>query len=139
MAFCSKCGAQLNESERFCPNCGTAADGSSAMPNTSADSTGTLMGILSYLGILVLIPYFVKEQTPFVRSHAIRGINLFLLEVIAGAAVGLLGAVLPIIGGIVGWLVSLASLALSIIGIINVCNKEDKDLPVIGGIRLIKK
>jgi uncharacterized membrane protein len=97
------------------------------------------MGVLAYLGILALIPYFVKDQSPFVRYHAVRGMNLFILELIAGVACGILTAGLPIIGTILGWLVSIAGLVLSIFGIINVANKEKKDLPVIGGIQFVKE
>ncbi|PKM40864.1 MAG: hypothetical protein CVV04_06230 [Firmicutes bacterium HGW-Firmicutes-9] len=95
------------------------------------------MGILAYLGILALVPYLVKDQSAFVRSHAIRGINLLVLEVIAWVAVGVFAWV-PILDGILSTVVGLASFAFSLIGIINVANKEDKDLPFIGGIRLIK-
>jgi uncharacterized membrane protein len=72
-----------------------------------------------------------------VRSHAIRGINLLILEVIAWVAVGVFSWV-PILDGILSTVVGLASFVFSLIGIINVANKEDKDLPVIGSIRLIK-
>jgi len=95
------------------------------------------MGILAYLGILSLIPFLVKDQSSFVRAHAVRGINLFLLEVIAWVAVGVFSWV-PVLDGILSTVVGLASFALSLIGIINVANKEDKDLPFIGSIRLIK-
>ena len=95
------------------------------------------MGILAYLGVLSLIPYLVKDQTPFVRAHALRGINLFILEIIAWVAVGVFSWV-PVLNDILGTVIGLASFALSLIGIINVANKEDKDLPFIGNIRLIK-
>ena len=39
---------------------------------------------------------------------------------------------------ILSTIVGLAGFALSLIGIINVANKEDKDLPFIGTIRMIK-
>jgi len=107
MAYCAKCGSQLNESDKACGNCGEPVPGANRAPETTS-SNDMWMGILSYLGLLALIPYLVKDQSAFVRSHAVRGI------------------------------VGLASFAFSLIGIINVANKEDKDLPVIGNIRLIK-
>ena len=87
--------------------------------------------------MLALVPYLVKDQSSFVRAHAVRGINLFILEIIAWVAVGVFSWV-PVLDGILSTLVGLASFALSLIGIINVANKEDKDLPFIGNIRLIK-
>lgn len=136
MAFCSKCGSQLNEGDKACGNCGEPVGGATRSPETTS-SNDMWMGILSYLGILALIPYLVKDQTPFVRAHAVRGINLLLLEVIAWVAVGVFSWV-PVLDGILSTVVGLASFALSLIGIINVANKDDKDLPFIGSIRLIK-
>lgn len=139
MAFCSKCGSPIDDNENFCPKCGAPVSGSSGDPVVVNNSNDTLMGVLAYLGILALIPYFVKDQSSFVRYHAVRGMNLFILELIAGVACGIISAGLPVIGSILGWLVSVAGLVLSIFGIINVANKEKKDLPVIGGIQFIKE
>ncbi len=135
MAYCSKCGAQLNEGDKACGNCGEPVVADRTTSSTS--SNDMWMGILAYLGILSLIPYLVKDQTPFVRTHAVRGINLFLLEVIVWVAVGVFSWV-PVLNDILSTVAGLASFALSLIGIINVANKEDKDLPFIGSIRMIK-
>ncbi|HWQ06246.1 MAG TPA: zinc ribbon domain-containing protein, partial [Feifaniaceae bacterium] len=123
MAFCSKCGTQIGEGEKVCPSCGTPVEG----PVVTSGSNDTLMGVFAYLGILALIPYFSKGQSPFVRFHALQGMNLLILEIIAGVASGILSYV-PVLGGIVSWVLSLGSLALSIIGIVNVANKEMKEL-----------
>jgi uncharacterized membrane protein len=119
----------------FCPKCGAPV----GEPVVTGGQNDKVMGILAYIGILALIPYFVQDQSSFVRYHAVRGMNLFLLELIAGVASGILQIGLPLIGSIVGWLVSIAGLAFSIIGIVNVCNSEQKDLPFIGGIRFVKE
>ena len=136
MAYCSKCGAQLNEGDKACGNCGEPVPGASGA-YTSTGSNDMWMGILAYLGILSLIPFLVKDQSSFVRAHAVRGINLFLLEVIAWVAVGVFSWV-PVLNDILSTVAGLAGFAFSLIGIINVANKEDKDLPFIGSIRLIK-
>lgn len=136
MAFCAKCGNQLGDGDKVCGNCGTPVGGSVHAGNTTG-SNDMLMGILSYLGVFALIPYLVKGQTAFVHSHAVRGINLFLLEIIAWIAVGVFSWV-PVLDTILSSLVGLACFILSLIGIINVANREDKDLPFIGSIRLIK-
>ncbi|MEN6594637.1 MAG: zinc ribbon domain-containing protein [Clostridiaceae bacterium] len=134
MAFCSKCGTQIGEGEKVCPSCGTPVEG----PVVTSGSNDTLMGVFAYLGILALIPYFSKGQSPFVRFHALQGMNLLILEIIAGVASGILSYV-PVLGGIVSWVLSLGSLALSIIGIVNVANKEMKELPIVGGLQIIKQ
>ena len=85
MAYCAKCGSQINEGDNACSNCGEPV-GRAAEPVVVNQSNDKLMGVLSYLGILSLIPYFIKDQSSFVRYHAVRGLNLFLLELIAGVA-----------------------------------------------------
>ena len=133
MAYCSKCGAQMSDNDQFCPSCGATVDNS----NATTGSNDTLMGVFAYLGLLALIPYFSKGQSSFVRAHALRGMNLLLLEVIAGVAVSLFAWV-HVLSSVLGSLVSLASLAFSIIGIVNVANHKDEDLPIIGSVRIIK-
>ncbi len=133
MAFCSKCGSSLNEGDKVCGNCGTPVTGAAH----SGSSNETLMGILAYLGVLALVPYLVKDQSAFVHAHAVRGMNLFLLEVIAWVAVGILSWV-PVLNDVLSSVVGLAGFVFSLIGIIYVANHEDKDLPLIGSIRLIK-
>jgi len=136
MAFCSKCGSQISEGENFCPKCGAPVNGAYTAASGSSD---TLMGILSYIGLLALIPYFSKGQSSFVRYHAVRGMNLMILEIIAGVACGILSIGLPVIGDILSWLVSVGGLVLSIFGIVHVANKEMQDLPVVGGIQFVKE
>ena len=140
MAFCAKCGSELSDSEKFCGKCGEpVAQPGSNYTVVQSNSNDKLMGVLSYLGILCLIPYFSKGQTSFVRYHAIRGLNLFLLEVIATAAIWIISAISYNLGSVISWIVSLASLAFTIIGIVTVSNNEQKDLPIIGDIRFVKE
>lgn len=137
MAYCAKCGSQINEGDNACSNCGEPVI-KAAEPVVVNQSNDKLMGVLSYLGILSLIPYFIKDQSSFVRFHAVRGLNLFLLELIAGVAASIIGFILPGLGGLIGWVASVAGLVFSIIGIINVANGDQKDLPIIGGIQFVK-
>jgi len=102
---------------------------------------GKLMGVLSYIGILSLIPYFTEKQNKFVLYHAKQGVNLFLLEIICSGVISIVGPLLWILFwlvSLVSAVVGLASLALSIIGIVNVCNGETKELPYISKFKLIK-
>lgn len=102
---------------------------------------GKLLGILSYIGILSLIPYFVEKNNKFVMYHAKQGLNLFLLEMICSVAISIVGPILWLLFWLVALVsaaVSLASLVLSVIGIINVCNGEAKELPYISKFKLVK-
>lgn len=102
---------------------------------------GKLMGILSYVGVLSLIPYLTEKNNRFVMYHAKQGVNLFLLEIICSVVLSVVGPLMWLLLGVVALvsaLVSLASLALSIIGIVNVCNGYAKELPYINKFKFIK-
>jgi len=114
------------------------------------------LAMLSYIGIFAFIPYFIKTDSKFVKYHAIRGINLLILEGIYTLLDGLLSLikvskVVVDYGNLVGtklvtplWIsVPMATIGiiltiLSIIGIINVCKGKAKELPLINKIKIIK-
>lgn len=91
-----------------------------------------LMGILSYIGILVLIPIFAAKDDPFVRYHANQGLVNFIVALVASVLTAI-----PIVG-IVAGLVGIVCFVFSILGIINAVKGEMKPLPFIGGIEIIK-
>ena len=96
---------------------------------------GKVMAILSYIGILVLIPILTGDvkKSGWVRFHATQGVNLC----IAGILCSILSWV-PILNIILG-IVGLAILILSILGIINVVKGEAKELPLVGQFDLLSK
>ncbi|MCL1839734.1 DUF4870 domain-containing protein [Candidatus Saccharibacteria bacterium] len=123
--------------------------------------SGKGMAILSYFAILALIPYFSEKKNKYVRFHAVQGMNLLLVWVafcllswIVNAIVwaiacpdawsclgNMLGGGLGIIG-IVNLLVSLVGIGIgviAIIGIVNAASGKEKPVPILGGIKIIKK
>lgn len=103
------------------------------------DSTEKVFGILAYFGLLFIVP-LAAGKTQFSKFHANQGLVLFLIELIGGIVLGI-GAAIPIIRIIfiiVGGIFELICLALAIYGIVVAANGEMKELPVIGGIKLIK-
>lgn len=99
-----------------------------------------VMGVLSYLGILVLIPLFAARESPFARFHCNQGIVLALAEVILSFAVRIFGR-LPLVGWIirlVGVLGGLALFVFAIMGIVNAINGKAKELPLVGGFQILK-
>ena len=105
-------------------------------PDTTSSFSGTdissnkVMAILSYIGILVLIPLLAAKDSPFARYHANQGLVLLVFHIIF-LILGKLWAFLGWIGGIL-WFI------LAIIGIINAAKGLAKELPIIGKFRLIK-
>lgn len=101
-------------------------------PTTEPTSTITLneqtvMAALSYVSILVLIPFFLKRHDSFVRFHIKQGIVLLVPELMVYVASGLLYFLWPV------WnIVYLIFIGFMIVGILNALTKKEKALPFIG-------
>lgn len=175
MKFCSNCGKQISDDAKFCPECGhavelkqeTASEENKTQDyqkkvesavadfvNTNDETSGydaadindnKILALLSYLGILFIVPLIAAPQSKFAKFHANQGLVLF----IACVVVGLAGSVLQAIAVVLGFLflalvnvlftaVGLVLLALIIIGIVNACQGKAKELPLIGHFRFIK-
>lgn len=106
----------------------TQNQSSTPVPSPSSGSHKTLMGVLSYLGILVIIPLLTEAKNdPFVKFHAKQGLVLLVCEV----ALTLIGSFFWDLYMIIN-LINLAILVLAIMGIINVSKGQMKELPVVG-------
>lgn len=166
MAFCNKCGAQIDDNAAVCPACGAQQNAANnANPNPipnpipanmqGADYSGQydpndvqqnkVMAVLAYIGLLFLIPLLAAPQSPYARFHTNQGLILFIVDIIVGVVGGILSVILafipiagPIISGIITFLLSACTLALMILGIVNAATGKAKELPVIGKFRLIK-
>ena len=173
MSFCDKCGEQLKEGAKFCPRCGspvgTAGNTqanqnqqyqgqqyqnqnqqnyyqSNQYQNTNYDvSQNKVMAVLSYFGILCLIPLLAAKDSPYARFHANQGLVLFLSEIVVAIALSILSSIftvilwpIAIIISILTIFISIGFLVLMIIGIVNAVQGQEKELPIIGKIRLVK-
>lgn len=87
----------------------------------------TLMGVLCYLGPLVIVSLIVAKTDPFVKYHIKQGLVLLVIEAIVYA----LGMFLWQFWTIYQ-LLNLATFILSIVGIVNVVQGKEKELPIVG-------
>lgn len=95
-------------------------------------SSNKVMGILCYLGILVVIPYLVCKDSKFVKFHMNQGLILLVAGIICSVA-----SFIPVLGLFAG-VIELGIFVLMIIGILNVVNGQAKELPVIGKFSILK-
>ena len=162
MAFCEKCGAQIDETTNVCTGCGVAAGGDKFDQavnsvtdkfnkfNDTADTTSDfdqndikqnkLMAGLSYFGILVLIPIFAAKNSKFARFHANQGLILTIISWGMSIISMVIGEI-PVIGfifSILSGIVSIVTLVLFVIGLINVIQGKAKELPIVGKYRILK-
>lgn len=87
-----------------------------------------LMAAVSYVGVLVFVPIFLKREDPFVNFHAKQGLVIFVGIVIAAIAarwisvIGSLLFVLMLIASILGLLQALLGRRWKIPGIGDIAN-----------------
>ena len=97
-----------------------------------------IMGILAYLGILVLVPIFAAKDSPFAKFHANQGLLLCIVWLALYIVIRIFWAIsLGIIAGLLS-LGYLGILVFAIIGIINAAKGEMKELPLIGKFTILK-
>jgi uncharacterized membrane protein len=94
--------------------------------------------ILSYIGILFLVPLLAAPESPFARYHTNQGIVLFISALVvhfASIFIGFATLGLGFLGVPLGWMVILVFM---ILGIVNAANGQCKPLPLIGHFQLMK-
>lgn len=98
-------------------------------PHHSDTDQSLFMGILAYIGVLIIIPYLVAKHNPFVKFHIKQGAVLVAIEIVLWVLIqtGMFYLIMPIIS-----IIQLAVIILAIIGIVNVIQKKEKELPVVG-------
>lgn len=96
--------------------------------NDPNDITGVsadkLMAALSYLGVLVLIPLFMRPHDASIRFHAKQGLVILIGEIVAVVA----GIWLTIIGNLLFVLLLIAS----VLGLINALQGKQWKIPGVG-------
>lgn len=99
------------------------------------------MACLSY--ILAPVPYFIETKSKWVRYHAIQGMNLFIIFIILSLIVSVINSLIlwpfGFIKTILRTALNVFGAVFAIIGIVNVCNNEAKELPLINKFKIIKK
>ena len=136
--FCEKCGQPCNDNESFCAACGAAASG--AQPQVKSDNS-KIFCILAYLNILWVVGLFVspEKDMPRVRFHVGQGILLTIISYAGGIVLSIISTIFGLISPILGLLAYLLTgafgivmLVLVIMGIMNVVNDKDVELPIVG-------
>ncbi|MBE6024235.1 MAG: hypothetical protein E7231_13795 [Cellulosilyticum sp.] len=103
-----------------------------------------IAALLSYIGILFVIPLIIAPDSKYARFHANQGLCLLIAEVIFGivrSVIAVICGFIPIFGAIIITLVSMLNIVfviLSILGIIHAIKGEMIPLPIIGEFQILK-
>jgi len=146
MAYCSKCGSEVQPGVAFCPKCGQSVSGEH-VAQAAASSPGmaeNVAGLLCYvLGWVTGIIFFLIDKRPFVRFHAAQSIVVFGgLHVINIVLAIVFGAGFMMMGGFgafgLGWalysLIGLVALILWVLLMVKAYQGEKYEVPIAGGI-----
>ena len=148
MAFCSKCGNQLNDGAAFCTACGSSvsAAGVSTIPPppTDAASTGLSSNVAAAIAYFFItgIIFLVAEQfkrDKFVRFHSFQAVAYGVVVTVFwivwdGVIFGgiLSGGFFWVIFSLINTLIHLAFFIYWVFLMYKAYNKETYKIPVIG-------
>lgn len=163
--YCRNCGKEVNENDKFCPNCGsqTHDDGFESAKRTVKEqfdnitdtedytshcdeqdiSDNKILSLFAYLGIFILVPLFAGKDSKFAKFHVAQGVNLIIAEVaysVITAIVTFAFSWVPFVAGLFEFLVGILGIlltVLAIIGIINAVTGKAKELPIIGKWKIV--
>ena len=147
MAYCSKCGGEVQTGVAFCPKCGQAQAGEQVTQTSQSTQTGmaeNVAGLLCYLlGWITGIIFFLIDKRPFVRFHAAQSIVVFGGLHIINIVIGIFfGAGIMMMGGfgtfglaaVLYGLISLVALVLWIVLMVKAYQGQKFEVPVAAGI-----
>lgn len=86
-----------------------------------------MLGVLSYLNFLVLIPLFAGGRDEFVKKHMKQGLFLLLCLVLLPFVL-----IIPLLGWVIGGVWAAMLLILWVVGIISAATGREKSLPLVG-------
>jgi uncharacterized membrane protein len=100
-----------------------------------------LFAILAYFGILCLIPLFAAKESPYAKFHTNQGLLLLIIDA-ALSVVSIIFSFIPFVKSLIAPILFAVLLIFSatmfIYGLLNAIQDRAKELPGIGGIRIIK-
>lgn len=118
-------------------------DHTSEYDPSDVQSTNVVVTALTY--VLFFLPYVCAPNSAYAKFHANQSLVYLITSVVLNVASNIVCKVLgfvPVLGSVVGYLlplaVALAELALFILGVVNACNKQAKELPVIGSFTILR-
>ena len=101
--------------------------------------TNQIFGILASFPVLFWLPLVAAKESPYGKFCANQGLILFVLGIIVSIVTSILGAILPhipLIGGILNWVVGLAGFAVTtgafLLLLISACQGKARKIPVVG-------
>src|ERR1700693_3325165 len=139
---CPQCAASMPDAAAYCPGCGRSLLPVERARGTVGALSETLAGALAYFTVIPAIVFLLIEpykKNRFVRFHSFQCIGLWLVVVVVGALLRVVGFIvffIPMFGPLLVWLASgvsiLAFLAVWAVLVVKALQGEMFKLPVVG-------
>ena len=97
-----------------------------------------ITGIVAYITMIGWIIAFFAGDKKGARFHLNQALVLWLAGIVLGIITNVLTWIIPMVGGILSMAVGIALFVFWIMGLISACQDQEKPLPLIGGIVLLK-
>lgn len=150
MIICPKCGTQVEKGICLCPNCGEEMLYNQKFTYKyklllNSFNKEKMLSAISYIGFLWIVPLIKGRHSSLTIFHINQGISLLIAEIIYGIFYLILKKILLEISIWLYPIVAVAGIAefifiiFAIFGIISAIKGEKRELPIIGGIKILKQ
>ncbi len=96
-----------------------------------------IVGYITWIGLIIALCAGDKEGAKF---HLNQSLVIWLAEIVVGL-IAAVGGYIPVVGLIISLIAGICQLVLAVfwvMGLINAIKEEEKPLPIIGGIQILK-
>ena len=104
------------------------------------DTKTRLLCVLAYVPFLFFLPLVFASKNSRTKFHANQGLVLLIAIVVINLLIAVLDSfvTLPVAKNAIFTICNMFLLAFALLGILHVCKEEDRPLPFIGKIKIIK-
>lgn len=95
-------------------------------------------GIVSYITIIGWIIAFLAGDKEGAKFHLNQSLVLFVVNLVNSLIVSRILGLIPLVGAIVSFVISIALMVCWILGLVYAIKEEEKELPFIGAIKILK-
>ena len=95
-------------------------------------------GIVSYITIIGWIIAYLAGDKEGAKFHLNQSLVINLASLINSWVLGTILGFIPFIGPIVSWIISILILVLWILGLVAAIKEEQKEVPILGQVKILK-
>ncbi|MDR0480652.1 MAG: hypothetical protein LBG66_02055 [Gallionellaceae bacterium] len=99
--------------------------------------TTRIVTYITLIGFIIAMVAGTDKENPLTKFHLNQSLVIHIGGIIAAVLAAVIASIIPSVGGIVGTVLGLLLLAGLVIGLIGAIQGVEKQVPLIGGIKLL--